>query len=107
MPVMEKLERRMRQVLFKVDERVARISKMPVVKSKKMLRKLIEVDGRDSKKAEKPVVKLLQRVRRTLGKVDERVRSALPPRAPPVSPRRRQGKRPRLRVAAYGDRGQR
>ncbi|PAN07241.2 hypothetical protein PAHAL_1G318600 [Panicum hallii] len=82
---MEKLERRMRQVLFKVDERVARISKMPVVKSKKMLRKLIEVDGRDSKKAEKPVVKLLQRVRRTLGKVDERVRSALPPRAPPVS----------------------
>lgn len=105
---MEKLERRMRQVLFKVDERVARISKMPVVeKSKKMLRKLIEVDGRDSKKAEKPVVKLLQRVRRTLGKVDERVRSALPPRAPPVSPRRRRGKRPRLRVAAYGDRGQR
>ncbi|PUZ76693.1 LOW QUALITY PROTEIN: hypothetical protein GQ55_1G311200 [Panicum hallii var. hallii] len=72
MPVMEKLERRMRQVLFKVDERVARISKMPVVeKSKKMLRKLIEVDGRDSKKAEKPVVKLLQRVRRTLGKRTE------------------------------------
>ncbi|RLM80163.1 hypothetical protein C2845_PM12G21270 [Panicum miliaceum] len=90
MPVMEKLERRMRQALFKVDERVARISKMPVVeKSKKMLRKLIEVDRRDSKKAEKPVVKLLQRVRRTLAKVDERVRSDL--RLEPLPCRRDDG----------------
>ncbi|CAL5056996.1 unnamed protein product [Urochloa decumbens] len=71
---MEKLERRMRQALIKVDERVARISKMAVVeKSKKMLQKLIEADRRKgSKKAEKPpaAVKMLQLVH-------ERVRNAL------------------------------
>ena len=54
MPIMEKLERRMRQALIMADERVARISKTPVVEMSK-----------------KPVVELLQRVRRTLSKVDE------------------------------------
>ncbi|CAN6238738.1 unnamed protein product [Urochloa humidicola] len=70
---MEKLERRMRQALIKVDERVARISKLAVVeKSKKMLQTLIEADRRrGSKKAEKPAaVKMLQLVH-------ERVRNAL------------------------------
>jgi len=72
MAIMEKLERRMRQALIKADERLARISKMPVVE-----------------KSKKPVVKLLQRVRRTLSKVDERVRSAL--RLEPLPCRRDDG----------------
>ncbi|CAL4886549.1 unnamed protein product [Urochloa decumbens] len=74
MSTMEKLERRMRQALIKVDERVARISKLTVVeKSKKMLQKLIAADRRKgSKKAEKPpaAVKMLQLVH-------ERVRNAI------------------------------
>ncbi|CAN6245215.1 unnamed protein product [Urochloa humidicola] len=79
---MEKLERRMRQALIKVDERVARISKTAVVeKSKKMLQKLFEADRRrGSKKAEKP---MLQQVQRALSKVDERLRNAL--RLVPIS----------------------
>ena len=72
MAIMEKLERRMRQALIMADERVARISKTPVVEMSK-----------------KPVVELLQRVRRTLSKVDERVRSAL--RLEPLSCRRDDG----------------
>ncbi|CAN6232564.1 unnamed protein product [Urochloa humidicola] len=78
---MQKLERRMRQALIKIDERVARSSKTAVVeKSKKMLQKLIQADRRrGSKKVEKPpaAVKMLQLVQRALIQVEERVRRAL------------------------------
>ncbi|OEL20889.1 putative protein phosphatase 2C 23 [Dichanthelium oligosanthes] len=75
---MEKLELRMRQALIKVDERVARFSKMAVME-KSRPQKLIEVDRRGSKKTEKPVVKMLQRVQRVRNALRDALRLRLGP----------------------------